>query len=49
MQRYSYDMTIRDNRGKVLDEYREKPSPVIRIPGVRDVVWDETIGRHVKF
>jgi hypothetical protein len=48
MQSYSYDFAIRDNNGKVLKEYRENPSPVIRIPGVRDVIWDESIGRHVK-
>ena len=48
MTHYSYYNTIRDNNGVVRKEYRENPSPVIRIPGVRDVVWDADLGRHVK-
>lgn len=48
MTHYSYNLAIRDSNGGVRKEYRENPSPVIRIPGVRDVVWDADLGRHVK-
>lgn len=48
MQNYSYDLTIRDESGNVRKEYREPVAPLMRIPGVRDVVWVASIGRHVK-
>jgi hypothetical protein len=48
MSGYSYHTTIRDAKGVILDEYRERPAPVAKVPGVRLVRWVEDIGRHVK-
>lgn len=39
MQKYSYE---RASAGIM-----ERPSPILKVPGMKNVVWDKSIGRHV--
>ncbi len=48
MAAYSYDRIIRNQKtGEVRKEYREKPTPVLSVPGATAVTWDAEIGRWV--